>query len=62
MIKGICHGLNHLHENRIIHLDLKPENILLDNDMIPKIVDFGLSRLLGEEKNQTITQHIFGSL
>lgn len=48
IIKGICEGLKYLHtgfEHPIYHLDLKPSNILLDKDMIPKIGDFGLSRL-----------------
>ncbi|KAK1625826.1 hypothetical protein QYE76_000141 [Lolium multiflorum] len=45
IIKGICAGLHYLHmEKCILHMDLKPANILLDNDMIPKITDFGLSR------------------
>ncbi|KAL6629507.1 hypothetical protein ACP70R_029272 [Stipagrostis hirtigluma subsp. patula] len=46
IIKGICEGLHHLHkEKHIIHMDLKPANILLDDHMVPKIADFGLSRL-----------------
>ncbi|TVU50199.1 hypothetical protein EJB05_01561, partial [Eragrostis curvula] len=46
IIKGICEGLYYLHkEKHIIHMDLKPANILLDDNMMPKITDFGLSRL-----------------
>nr|CDM87045.1 unnamed protein product [Triticum aestivum] len=46
IIKGICHGLHYLHEeNNIIHMDLKPSNIMINDDMVPKITDFGLSRL-----------------
>ncbi|TVU35929.1 hypothetical protein EJB05_17836, partial [Eragrostis curvula] len=51
IIKGICEGLKYLHEELevpILHLDLKPDNILLDQEMVPKIADFGLSRLIGE--------------
>lgn len=33
----------------IYHLDLKPENILLDENMMPKLADFGLSRLVDNE-------------
>ncbi|KAJ1276325.1 hypothetical protein BS78_05G205900 [Paspalum vaginatum] len=47
IIKGICEGLNYLHnglEEPIFHLDLKPANILLDKNMMPKIADFGVSR------------------
>ncbi|KAL6643591.1 hypothetical protein ACP70R_018357 [Stipagrostis hirtigluma subsp. patula] len=53
IIKGVCEGLHHLHkEKHIIHMDLKPANILLDDHMVPKITDFGLSRL--DDKSQTM--------
>ncbi|TVU41453.1 hypothetical protein EJB05_14970, partial [Eragrostis curvula] len=59
IIQGICQGLQFLHELQrpIVHMDLKPGNILLDDNLIPKIADFGLSRLFGEEQTRTITLH-----
>ena len=51
IIKGICNGLKYLREGLevpIFHFDLKPDNILLDDKMVQKIADFGLSRLIGE--------------
>ncbi|KAM3215236.1 hypothetical protein ACQJBY_067301 [Aegilops geniculata] len=61
IIRGICEGLHHLHsEKHIYHMDLKPGNILLDNDMVPKITDFGLSRL--DEKSKTMSEDRLGSL
>ncbi|KAM3412593.1 hypothetical protein ACQJBY_003988 [Aegilops geniculata] len=62
IIKGLCEGLYYLHEKRIVHMDLKPQNVLMDDNMIPKIADFGLSRRLSENQNQHITKEICGSL
>ena len=45
---GIARGLEYLHRGcntRILHFDIKPHNILLDEDLCPKISDFGLSKL-----------------
>ncbi|KAG6695152.1 hypothetical protein I3842_09G082400 [Carya illinoinensis] len=45
---GIARGLEYLHRGcrtRILHLDIKPHNILLDEDLCPKISDFGLAKL-----------------
>uniref|UniRef100_A0ACD5W7P0 Uncharacterized protein n=1 Tax=Avena sativa TaxID=4498 RepID=A0ACD5W7P0_AVESA len=47
IIRGICEGLLYLHtEKGIVHMDLKPANILLNDLMVPKITDFGISRHL----------------
>ncbi|KAF8711146.1 hypothetical protein HU200_029154 [Digitaria exilis] len=63
MIRGICSGLHYLHtECRIVHLDLKPENILLDDNMVPKITDFGISRLFGQQQSRVITESREGTL
>jgi serine/threonine protein kinase len=45
---GIARGLEYLHRGcntRILHFDIKPHNILLDEDVCPKISDFGLAKL-----------------
>jgi serine/threonine protein kinase len=43
IVKGICDGLAHAHENNIIHRDIKPSNILLTTKAEPKVADFGLA-------------------
>ncbi len=52
-IHGVAKGLQYAHKNNIAHFDLKPQNILLKND-IPKITDWGLSRLLTLQGTTTI--------
>jgi len=52
-IYGIAQGLHYAHQHNIAHLDLKAQNILLKND-IPKITDWGLSRLLDKQGTTTI--------
>ena len=61
IIKGICQGLAFLHNTNIVHMDLKHENILLDDKMTPKIADFGLSRLFGQEQTRMRIQNVVGS-
>jgi pyruvate dehydrogenase phosphatase len=64
IIKGTCEGLQYLHtgyKDAIYHLDLKPANILLDNNMTPKIGDFGLSRLFASSATYT-TKKFIGTL
>lgn len=53
IIEGVSYGLEYLHEQSkepILHLDLKPAHILLDVNMLPKITDFGLSRLFDQSR------------
>ncbi|KAL2333158.1 hypothetical protein Fmac_014371 [Flemingia macrophylla] len=59
IILGTAKGLAYLHEDFhvcIIHRDIKTSNILLDNDMQPKIADFGLARLLPEDQTHLSTR------
>ncbi|XP_059072475.1 probable LRR receptor-like serine/threonine-protein kinase At1g53430 isoform X2 [Cryptomeria japonica] len=56
---GIAHGLAYLHEGsrlRIIHRDIKTMNILFDQDLNPKISDFGLAKLFDQDKTHVTTR------
>lgn len=48
IIFNVCEGLEYAHHRNVIHRDLKPQNILLKNG-IPKISDWGLSRLISDK-------------
>ncbi|KAK4278117.1 hypothetical protein QN277_016008 [Acacia crassicarpa] len=64
IILGTAKGLAYLHEEfhiRIIHRDIKTNNILLDNNMHPRIADFGLARRLPENKSH-LTTNFAGTL
>jgi len=52
-IHSVAEGLYYAHKNNIAHFDLKPQNILLKND-VPKITDWGLSRLLTKHGTTTL--------
>ncbi|XP_045793279.1 cysteine-rich receptor-like protein kinase 2 isoform X2 [Trifolium pratense] len=59
IILGTTRGLAYLHEDFhvcIIHRDIKTGNILLDDDLQPKIADFGLARLLPEDQSHLSTR------
>ncbi|MQL77150.1 hypothetical protein Taro_009553 [Colocasia esculenta] len=56
---GVARGLAFLHEEvhpRIVHRDIKASNILLDEDLTPKISDFGLARLLPSNATHVSTR------
>jgi len=65
----LCSGLDYAHRQSILHRDLKPSNVMLveveGGDIIAKILDFGIAKVLEEEDRQNLTLtktgEVFGS-
>ncbi|KAG5386667.1 hypothetical protein IGI04_038137 [Brassica rapa subsp. trilocularis] len=65
IIQGVARGLLYLHRDsclKVIHRDMKVSNILLDENMDPKISDFGLARMVQGTQHQDSTRRVVGTI
>ncbi len=56
--EGLCYAWN---KHKIIHRDIKPANIMIDSDGVPKLMDLGISKSMGEDKGLTMTGVVIGT-
>src|SRR5262249_6275148 len=62
---SVCQAVQHAHQKGIIHRDLKPKNVLVaayDGRPVPKIIDFGVAKALGQQLTERTLVTGFGTL
>ena len=46
LFRQVCAAVTYAHQNLVVHRDIKPSNILVTSERIPKLLDFGIAKLL----------------
>ena len=57
LFREICGAVAYAHRNLIVHRDLKPSNILVENNGEPKLLDFGLAKILDENSTDPASEN-----
>ncbi|HEX3998585.1 MAG TPA: serine/threonine-protein kinase [Pirellulales bacterium] len=62
IVRQAALGLQHLHEQQLVHRDVKPSNLLLSRLGMVKLLDFGLARIDSNQTALTTTGQMIGTL
>lgn len=54
LLAAVADAVQHAHQRGVIHRDLKPANILVDAAHRPRVLDFGIARLTGDNRDATL--------